>query len=223
VKWIGWAAGAAVGAVGVALFVLLALPRAKGNAALFAAALLFLVLGACAGACSFEGREEESRLGPARRALVRCLLLGLGGLAGCGFIALARHLPLGGAAAAGLFSGLFAFACGACAHALGGGPARPVVALAGLALLATFFYWDDAFLLRAQDRKECAALAFDLNPAAAAAVSLDFDWIHAGVLYTGNETAESLVGVPLHGLGRYSVALALVCLAAVGGGLWRRP
>jgi len=223
VQWIGWAAGSAAGTAGVTLFVLLALPRAEGSAALFAAALLWLVIGACAGAASFDRREEDRRWSPALRGLVHCLLLGLGGLAGCGFVAWARHLPLGGAAAAGLFSGLFAFSCGALAHALGGGLARPAVAFAGLALLATFFYWDDAFLLRAEDRKASAELAFELNPAAAAAVSLDYDWIHAGALYTGNETAESMVGIPLQGMGHYALVLALVSLAGVGAGLWRRP
>jgi hypothetical protein len=143
--------------------------------------------------------------------------------AACVVVAVVRDGAPWAALIVGLFSGLFAFALGAVAHLLGGGPARLLAAGAGLVLLATLLFWDEAFLLEADDRKGSAALAFELNPAAAASVTLAFDWIHAPALYTGNETAESLVGVELAGVARYSGYLAAAAVVAVALGFWRRP
>ena len=102
------------------------------------------------------------------------------------------------------------------------GAARVVVAALALTLLATLFFWDDFALFDAADRKESAHLAFHLNAAAAASMTLDFDWLHAKVLYKDNQTAESLVMVPLEGIGTFSVKLALIAAACVGLGLWRK-
>jgi len=185
-----------------------------GNRA-FAAALLMLVAAAACGPFAFAAAPGAPRVAPLRQ----------GALAGLSFAfagALAV-LALGGSPLAGALAGAYALALGAVAYALGGGLVRVVVAAAGLALLATLFHWDALFLLRADDRKGSAALAFALNPAAAASVTLGFDWIHCGVLYRNNQTVESLVGVPLAGAGTMAWKLLLIGGGAGGLGLLRRP
>ena len=142
----------------------------------------------------------------------------------CGATALLRDGPAGAAAACGLLGGLLAFAAGAVAWMLGGGPARVAVAAAALVSLATLFFWDDAFLRRAEDRRASATLAWRLNAATAASATVGYDWIHAPEVYRGSETAESLgVGVPLDGAGSFALRLAPWAAAAALAGLWRKP
>lgn len=207
---------------GVVAFVLGALDG-DGRESVFAACSLALVVAAAAGPSSFRLQDGDGWWAGAVRGAAVCLGLAAVMAAACVVVAVVRAGAVGTAIVTGLFSGLFAFALGALAHALGGGPARLLAAGAGLALLATLLVWDEAFLLEAADRKGSAALAFELNPAAAASVTLGFDWIHAPVLYTGNETAESLVGVELSGVAPYSAYLAAVAGVAVVLGFWRRP
>ena len=133
-----------------------------------------------------------------------------------------RDGPILASIVCGLFCGLWALALASVADLLGGDLWRPLVALLGLALVATLFYWDDAFLLRASSRTSSAALAFAINPAAAVSATLDFDWVHAKALYTDNQTAESMVNVARSGIGTYSLALIAVAIPAAGLGAWRR-
>jgi hypothetical protein len=207
---------------GVVAFVLGVLDG-DGRESVFATCFLALVVAAAVGPCSFRLEEGDGWWAGAVRGAVVCTALAVVMAAACAAVAVARDGALGTAIVVGLFSGLFAFAAGAVAHMLGGGPARLLAAGAGLALLATLLVWDEAFLLEADDRKGSAALAFELNPAAAASVTLGFDWIHAPALYTGNETAESLVGVELSGVANYSAYLAALAVVAVALGCWRRP
>jgi hypothetical protein len=201
-------------AAGTAAFVALALDRAEGADAPFAATLLLLAGAAACGPFSFEAPPGSPRWAPARRGALAAL-----SFAACGGAACAAF---GGNPAAGLLAGPFAFALGAAAHALGGGLARAAAAALGLALLATLFHWDP-LLLRAGDRKASAALAFAINPAAAASVTLGFDWIHSPELYRNNQTAESLAMVPLPGAGAMALRLLAAGAVAALAGLWRRP
>ena len=203
-------------------FVLGALDGARGPGASFAGCLIGLVVAAVVGPFLFDREAGERGFAPARRAAQRSALLAASAALICGLAALLRDGPLGAALVCGLFCGWFAFSLAALADLAGGDLWRPAFALLGLALLATLFYWDDAFLLRADDRKASAALAFALNPAAAVSVTLDFDWIHAKALYTNNQTAESMVNVPRSGIGRYALLLAAVTVPCVGLGGWRR-
>ena len=216
------AAALVVSALCVVAFVLGVL-HGDGPGSVFATSLLALVVAAAVGPCSFRLQDGDGWWAAAVRGAAVCAALAAVMTAACVVVAVARDGAVGTAVLVGLFSGLFAFALGAVAHLLGGGPARLLVAAAGLALLATLLVWDEAFLLDADDRKGSAALAFELNPAAAASVTLGFDWIHARALYRGNETAESLVGVELRGVGSYSLKLAALAIAAAGLGFWRRP
>ncbi len=205
-----------VAGIGATLwFALAALDHARGPGAPFAVCLIGLVVGAVAGPFLFDGKG-------ARPAAMRATLLGVAAAVTCGAVAALREGPILASLACGLFCGLWAFALAALADLLGGDLRRPFLALVGVALVATFFYWDEAFLLRASDRDSSAALAFALNPAAAASVTLDFDWIHAKALYTNNQTAESMVDVRRTGIGIYSLALVVVTLPAAGLGVWRR-
>ncbi len=197
-------------------FVAAALDRTDG--CVFAAALLMLVHAAACGPFAFASAPAAPRWSPLRRGALAGLSFALSGALVCA--ALGRTMD---AAAAGALAGPFAFALGAVAYALGGGVARALVAGVGLALLATLFYWDGLFLFQAADRKASAALAFGLNPAAAASVTLGFDWIHSEVLYRNNQTAESLVAVPLKGAGAMAVKLLLIGGGAGALGLLRRP
>jgi hypothetical protein len=196
-------------------FALAALDHARGPGAPFAGCLIGLVAAAVAGPFLFDERGV-------RPAAVRALLLGVGAAALCGVLALLREGPFWAAATCGLFCGLFAFALATVADLLGGDLWRPLLALLGVALVATLFYWDDAFLLRASDRDTSAALAFAINPAAAVSATLDFDWVHAKALYTDNQTAESMVNVARRGIGTYSLGLIAVAIPAAGLGAWRR-
>jgi hypothetical protein len=197
-------------------FVAAVLDRPAG--AVFAAALLMLVHAAAFGPFTFAAAPGAPPWSPLRQGALAGLAFALSGALVC--FGLGRTLD---AAAAGALAGPFAFALGAVAYALGGGIARAAAAAAGLALLATLFWWDGLFLFQAADRKSSAALAFGLNPAAAASVTAGFDWIHSEVLYRNNQTAESLVAVPLEGAG----AMALKLLGIGGGagalGLLRKP
>jgi hypothetical protein len=184
----------------------------------FAAALLMLVHAAACGPFVFSSAPEAPRWSALREGALAGLAFALSGALLC--FGLGRTAA---AAAAGALAGPYAFALGAVAYALGGGVARAVVAAFGLALLATLFYWDDLFLFHAIDRKGSAALAFGINPAAAASVTLGYDWIHSSILYRNNQTAESLVAVPLGGVGAMTLKLL-----GIGGGagalcLLRRP
>jgi len=205
----------------IVAFVLLALPRAEGAQAVFAAALLGLVAAAAVGPSTFVAYAGDARWRPAVRGVVTCAALALALAAACAVVAFARQGPWLPAIGCGLFCGLYALAGGAVARLLGGGPARVLVAGAGLALLCTLFFWDDLFLLGAPDRKVSAATAFAWNPAAAASVTLGFDWIHAPGLYTGNQTCESLFGVPLAGIGSYAWKLLAVTAVAAPLGMRR--
>jgi len=204
-------------------FVLFALKPGDATASVFAGASLGFVVAAAVGACSFTTREGGGRLAPARRGLVRCGILAAAAIVVCALVALARDGPLWGAIGAGAFAGLFALACGAWAHALGGGPARVLVAAAAFFCLSTLHVWSDWVLPHTDDWKASAARAFNLNPLAALSITLDFDWVHSKALYTGNETAESLAGVRLLGAGGYAWRLACVAVAGVVAGLWRKP
>jgi hypothetical protein len=209
-------------AAGVVAFVL-GVTHGDGRESVFAACFLALVVAAAVGPCSFRLEEGDGWWAGAVRGAAVCAALAVAMAVGCVVVAVFRGGEAWTAILVGLFSGLFAFALGAVAHLLGGGSARLLAAAAGLALLATLLVWDEAFLLEAADRKGSAAFAFAINPAAAASVTIGFDWIHAPQLYTGNETAESLVGVELRGVGAYSWKLAALAAVAVGLGFWRRP
>lgn len=204
-------------------FVLFALDRATGVESVFAVALLGLVAAASIGPCSFPVVRGEGRWSPAAGGAVVCVSLALPLSGAALLVAGVRGGPLGGALAVGLFCGLYAFACGAVAHLLGGGLARIAVAALALALPATLFFWDDLFLAVAEDRKASVDTALSINPAVAAAVTLGYDWIHAKGLYTGNETAESVLGVRLQGVGVYSTRLLAVAIPALLLGGWRKP
>ncbi len=201
-----------------ATFAFVAAALGPSGGRVFAAALLMLVHAAAVGPFTFGAPPEAPRWSPLREGALAGLAFAL-----CGALLCAALGRTTSAAAAGALAGPFAFALGAVAYALGGGIARALVATIGLALLATLFYWDHAFLFHAADRKASAALAFGINPAAAASVTLGFDWIHSELLYRNNQTAESLVSVPLAGAG----AMALKLLGIGGGagalGLLRRP
>lgn len=197
----------ALAAILAAVFVFAALPRASGPAAVFAAAFPLLVYAAAAGPF---GRLRGG------------VALGIGAAAACSLVATVRHGPLLAAALAGLFAGLFACACAAAGELLRAQLLRVIVAGLALALLFTLFFWDDAFLLRAADRKASAALACRLNPAASVADLVGFDWIHARALYTGNETAESLVGVTPLPLAGYAARLAGAGLLLMAAARWRK-
>lgn len=185
-----------------------------GNRA-FAAALLMLVGAATCGPFLFAAAPGAPRHAPLRQGALAGAAFAVAGAVACA--------AFGGAPLAGALAGPYAFALGAVAYLLGGGLARAAVAATGLAFLATLFHWEALFLLRAEDRKASAALAFALNPAAAASVTLGFDWIHCDVLYRNNQTAESLVGVPLGGAGAMALKLLLIGGGAGGMGLLRRP
>jgi hypothetical protein len=187
--------------------------REQGQA--FGAAFLILVGAAATGPFTFAAAPGAPRHHPLRQGAIAALAFAV---AGALLLALAH-----GNAAAGALAGPFALALGALAYALGGGLARAAAAVLGLALLTTLFFWDAHFLFHAADRKASAALAFALNPAAAASVTLGFDWIHADVLYRGNQTVESLVGVPLGGAGAMAWKLLLIGGGAGGLGLLRKP
>ncbi len=208
-----------------AAFVLWALPRAAGSDAAFAVAGLSLVAAACVGPFFWKRTDGDVAWTPALRAAQASALFGVACVVACTLVAWRRGGPFAASAWAGAFAGLYAYVLGAVGYALGGGPARAGIAVLGCFLLATLFFWDEAFLFDAgaDGRAASAARAFDLNPAAAASVTLGFDWIHAKGLYTGSQTAESLVAVPLRGLGSYSAKLGLVGLLAGAAGLWRRP
>jgi len=207
---------------GIAVFVGAQAPAA-GNQAAFAAVFLCLVGAAAAGPATFVLEANDRRWTPAARAALSCLGLGAAAAVACGVSAYRFEGPLPAACLAGLFCGLYAFTWGAIAHACGGGIMRVAAAGLGLALLATFFHWDRFVLPRADDWKTSATLAFDLNPAAAASVTLGFDWIHSKGLYTGNQTAESLAGIELFGIGHYGLRLGGLAALATAAGLWRKP
>jgi len=203
-------------AAGTLAFVLAALDASPGR--VFAAALLMLVHAAACGPFAFASAPDAPRDRPLRQGALAGLSFGLAGALLC--LVVGRTAS---AAAAGALAGPLAFALGAVAYALGGGVARAAVAALGLALLTTLFWWDDAFLFHAADRKASAALAFSWNPGAAASVTLGFDWIHSEGLYRNNQTAESLVAVPLPGAGAMALRLLLIGGGAGALGLLRRP
>ena len=197
--WVG-GAGAAIA------FVLLALRPENGTAALFAATYLALAAAACCG----PFLDLRATLSFLSASMLLCFV-----------VAIARDGSFLLALAAAGFAGLFAATGAALAGAIRIDVVRPLLALVGLALLTTFFYWDEAFLLTAAERKESASLAFHLNPAAAASVTLGFDWMHAKALYTNNQTAESIFGVPLSGVGAYSAKLLALFVPAFAIARWR--
>jgi len=214
--------GALVLSIACAAFVFGVLETDDGLAAVFATALLGFVVAACVGPFTFARQAGERGLAPLRRGLTRGALLGGVAAILCGVQAALLDGPLAVAIAAGFVCGLYAFASGALSDMLRDGPARVAVAALGLTLLATLFFWDDFQLHDAADRKASAHLAFSLNAAAAASASLQFDWLHEKVLYTDNQTAESLVMVPLPGLGAFAGKLGILAAACVGLGYWRK-
>ncbi len=202
-----------IGAAAVALFVMVVLkPSTRGTE--FASVCCFLMLAAAAG--PFLYRRDP------RAAALRCGALGVfAGVVTAVLSVTTSAGPIVVPFLAGAFCGLYAFAVGALGS-LGGDLCRLAAATLGFVLLATLHVWDDVALLDATDRKGSARLAFALNPAAAASVTLDYDWIHATELYRDNETAESLAGVPRAGLGLYALKVAAVALVAAALGWWRR-
>jgi len=205
VRWplvIGWLGGA-----GAAIaFLLLALQPSDGTAATFAAVYLALVAAACCGPF----------LDPWTRPafFVAAVLL-------CAVVAGVSGGAIRTAVVGGLFAGLLAATGSAVASAIRFDVVRPVLCAIGLALLTTFFYWDEAFLFGAADKRASATWAFALNPAAAASVSLGFDWMHAKALYTDNHTAESMFGVPMGGMGPYAIKLGAILIPAALAARWR--
>ena len=198
-------------AAAVFLFVSFGLAPSDAKEAAFATAGLMLVVAACAGPFTTDGVDLK-------RGAIRCLWLGV--CAGLVCFATGRSLA---ALGCGLFCGLYAYTLGLLADMIPARVQRVVVAMAGLAVLATLHFWDDFHLLGADDRKASADLAFHLNPAAAVSVTLDYDWVHAPELYRNNQTAESMFGLQLGGIGRYGLYLLII----VGVGLlfplrWRR-
>jgi hypothetical protein len=208
-----------VGAVCALVFLLGVLTPGTGKGAAFAAALLCLLLAAAGGPFCFERKQADGRWSSARRGALRCAVLGVAAATVCGIVSVRHDGPTGFALMAGLFCGLYAYALGSVGDLL---RVPLLFAALGVVLLATLHFWDDLFLLQAADRKGSAALAFQINAAAAAAVTLDFDWIHAKALYTDNQTAESLVGVPLLGLGSFALKLLGIAAAATLAGAWTR-
>jgi hypothetical protein len=126
-----------------------------------------------------------------------------------------------GAVAVCLLPGLFVALFAATAHAIGRSVYRPAVTALALALIATFFYWDELFLFDAADRSASAGLAYAINPAAAAASSLDFDWMHAKALYGNSQTAESMFNVPTPGMATYSGWLLAFAVPFGAFSFWR--
>jgi len=208
-----------VGAVCALVFLLGVHTPGTGKEAAFAAVALCLLLAAAGGPFCFERSSADGRWSSASRGAVRCAVLGVVAATVCGIVSVRHDGPTGVALMAGLFCGLYAYALGSVGDLL---RVPLVFAALGLVLLATLHFWDDVFLLQAADRKGSAALAFHINAAAAASVTLDFDWIHAKALYTDNQTAESLVGVPLSGLGGFSLKLLGIAAAATIAGAWTR-
>lgn len=190
--WAPTCAAAAAGVGGALAFLGFALAP-PGHP--FAAVALCLLVAGVVG--PWLHAEADPALLP-----LRCLLVAALAGAVCGF----HGAP---AVTMGLFCGLYAFASGSVAAAC---RARlPAGALAA-ALLATLHLWDA--LAPFEDPKSAADLAFRLNAAAAASVTLDFDWVHAKALYAGNQTAESLAGVPRRGIGHFSLACGSVAVGA---------
>ena len=182
-----------VGAGGALGFLHGVLAPADGKSAAFAAVYLSLVAAACVG--PFLDAKGVGAFG-------------LGALVVC---------TVSGAFAPGLYVAFFA----ATVAVVGRSIYRPAVCVAALALLTTFFYWDEAFLFDAANRRESAALAFSLNPAAAASFTIGFDWMHAKALYSQSQTAESMFGVPLSGLGTCAARTAAVFVPFAGLVWWR--
>jgi len=199
---------------GIVAFVRFALPRADGGEGAFAAALLALAAGAVFGPAAF--RRASSRFAPAVHALLRCAAFGAGA-------AVTVLAAAGAGALVGAFAGFYAFLTGAVAYACGGGPGRVLAPAAALILLGSLFFWDDVFLRDAEDRAQSAARAFDCNAAAAAAVTVGYDWIHSPILYKDNETAESLFDRELGGVGTFTGRTVWLALLAAAAGLWRKP
>jgi hypothetical protein len=208
-----------IGAVCALVFLLGVLAPGTGREGAFAAALLCLLLAAAGGPFCFGRKQADGRWASTRRGALRCAAIGVAAAAVCGIVSLRQDGPTGFALLAGLFCGLYAYTLGTVGDLL---RVPLLFAALGMVLLATLHYWDGLFLLHAADRKGSAALAFHLNAAAAAAVTLDFDWIHAKGLYTNNQTAESLVGVPLSGLGSFSLKLVGIAAVATLAGAWTR-
>ncbi|MEM8886127.1 MAG: hypothetical protein AAGD14_18830 [Planctomycetota bacterium] len=175
---------ALLGAAAALLFLFFAIQPTAADARAFAAVFLCLLAAACVGPFLDRGGAI---------AFTGAALI----------VALA-----GGAGFAALYPALFAatLACMGCVLY------RPAVALTALVCLTTYFWWDPVVLFRSTDPRATVLWAHVINPASSAAITLDFDWVHAKALYTNNQTPEMMVGVPLYGLGRcalYTAALAL--------------
>lgn len=168
--------------------------------AVFAATFLSLVAATCVA--PFTGLRGAAALAGAAAVVV----LASSGSLWTAKLACAGYLALYAATAA----------------AMGRTVWRPAVVAAGLLLLTTFWYWDEAFLFDAEDRSASAALAFALNPAAAASQTIGFDWMHAKALYSKSQTAESIFTVPVPGLPTMAWKTALLCLPFGGIAWWRR-
>ncbi|MHC4960163.1 MAG: hypothetical protein ACYTGN_17550 [Planctomycetota bacterium] len=201
--------GAAVVAAAAALgFLLGALDPHDGKEAAFAA---FFVCLLGAGAAGPFLRAEPRAVGALTAAAVLV----------CTVFAGVHGGPVGAALLCGLFSGLYALALGALARRLRAPVAAVALGALAIALLFTIHYGDTLLLPLAEPRT-AAYWAFAINPASAGAVTLDFDWAHAKALYTNNQTAENVFGVPLRGAGPYSLWLLGIAAAALVPDLRRR-
>jgi len=182
--WAPSAAGFAAAAGGALAFLRLALPEPHP----FAGAALSLAAAGALGPFLVRGAAVGA---------LRCALLALPAAALC------RSLPLG------LFCALYAFTAGTVADLLRAEALRVVAGAAAVALLFTLLYWDAL-----GSGKEHAALGFRLSALAAASVELDFDWIHAKALYTGNFAAEALAGMERPGIVPFGLRCAAIATAA---------
>ncbi len=190
------------GATGALVFLLGVLDPVDGPSAAFAAVYLTLICAACAG--PFLDIRGLAAFGAA--ALV---------------VTLATTLEAQGPWLVALASAAYATLFAATAAAIGRTVYRPAICAVALLLLTTFFYWDDAFLFDAADRRQSAAWAFAINPAAAASLTLGFDWMHAKALYSSSQTAESMFGVPMSGLGAMTAKTLAVFVPFAGLAWWR--
>ncbi len=185
----------------------------------FAAACVGLFCAGLLGPFAYTRVHDDAFWSPPVRGALRCALLGLTVGTVCAVYATLTGGPAGAALGVGLFCGFYAWSAGALGDLLAFfvPPRLALSAAAALAivLLGTLLYWDALFLHGAADRHASADTAFRLNAAAAVSVTLDYDWLHAPVLYRNNETAESMAGVQRSGVGGFMLHSGLVALGAV--------
>ncbi len=213
---------AACVAAGV-LFLCWGLGAPHGTEGAFAAACIGLFWAGLLGPFVYTRVHKDAFWAPPVRGALRCALLGLTAASVCAVYAALTRGPIGAAFVAGLFCGFYAWSAGALGDLLAFF-VPPRLASSGAAalaivLLGTLMYWDALFLPAPERggpaRNASAATALQLNAAAAVSVTLDYDWLHASVLYRNNETAESMAGVRRGGVGGFVLRSGLVALGAV--------